>query len=153
MSIPESSSVHTFSKRHFTEVVVPEGVGFAKYATKHEKQPGFGSSESSTAGGLIENLLEEDPFSSEASRILFNAIDDIRRCEVSVPLELPQVNKTHLPTRVCLTSRIARNYRTTVCRKIFSSQKLNRHPIPSWRWHMYALRDADHVQAISSRHI
>lgn len=92
MPLPESPGVHTFSNRHSAEVV-PEGLGFAKYDTKHEKQPGFGSSESSAAGGPIENLLDDDPFSSEASRILFNGIDEIRRCDVAVDLDLPQVNQ------------------------------------------------------------
>ncbi|KAG4431228.1 hypothetical protein IFR05_013287 [Cadophora sp. M221] len=36
-------------------------------------------------------LLEEDPFSSESSKILFDGMDELRRCGASVDLDLPQL--------------------------------------------------------------
>jgi len=36
-------------------------------------------------------LLDDDPFSSEASKRLFDAIDELRRCGVGQDLDLPQV--------------------------------------------------------------
>ncbi|KAH6712291.1 P-loop containing nucleoside triphosphate hydrolase protein [Leptodontidium sp. MPI-SDFR-AT-0119] len=37
------------------------------------------------------SLLEEDPFSSESSKILFDGMDELRRCGASVDLDLPQL--------------------------------------------------------------
>ena len=36
-------------------------------------------------------LLEDDPFSSEASKVLFDGMDELRRCGAAVDLDLPQV--------------------------------------------------------------
>ncbi|KAL2066683.1 hypothetical protein VTL71DRAFT_2755 [Oculimacula yallundae] len=36
-------------------------------------------------------LLEEDPFSSESSKVLFDGMDELRRCGASVDLDLPQL--------------------------------------------------------------
>lgn len=36
-------------------------------------------------------LLEEDPFSSEASKILFDGVDELRKCDAAVHLGLPEV--------------------------------------------------------------
>jgi hypothetical protein len=41
--------------------------------------------------GVAGTLLEEDPFSSEASKVLFDGMDDLRRCGAAVDLDLPQV--------------------------------------------------------------
>jgi hypothetical protein len=41
-------------------------------------------------------LLEEDPFSSRASKVLFDGMDELRRCGTAVDLDLPQVSQwTH----------------------------------------------------------
>jgi hypothetical protein len=48
--------------------------------------------EDSHAGGSKSpGLLSEDPFSSEASQRLFNAIDELRQCGAGQDLDLPQV--------------------------------------------------------------
>ncbi|OBT80178.1 hypothetical protein VF21_00583 [Pseudogymnoascus sp. 05NY08] len=41
--------------------------------------------------GVATPLLEEDPFSSEASKILFDGVDELRRCGAAVDLDLPQL--------------------------------------------------------------
>lgn len=43
-------------------------------------------------GGVPTTLLEEDPFSSEASKILFDGVDKLRGCGAAVDLDLPQVS-------------------------------------------------------------
>lgn len=43
-------------------------------------------------GGVATTLLEEDPFSSEASKILFDGVDKLRGCGAAVDLDLPQVS-------------------------------------------------------------
>lgn len=41
-------------------------------------------------------LLEEDPFRSRASKVLFDGMDELRRCGTAVDLDLPQVSQlTH----------------------------------------------------------
>ncbi|KFZ08451.1 hypothetical protein V501_05960 [Pseudogymnoascus sp. VKM F-4519 (FW-2642)] len=42
-------------------------------------------------GEVSTTLLEEDPFSSEASKILFDGVDELRRCGAAVDLDLPQL--------------------------------------------------------------
>jgi hypothetical protein len=39
-------------------------------------------------------ILSEDPFSSDASKQLFDAINELRRCGAGVNLNLPQVRLT-----------------------------------------------------------
>lgn len=41
-------------------------------------------------GGAATPLLDEDPFSSEASKVLFDGVDKLRGCGASVDLDLPQ---------------------------------------------------------------
>ncbi|KAF4624762.1 hypothetical protein G7Y89_g13407 [Cudoniella acicularis] len=48
-------------------------------------------SESPTLNDVAVTLLEEGPFSSEASKILFDGIDELRRCSAAVDLDLPQL--------------------------------------------------------------
>lgn len=38
-----------------------------------------------------EGLLNDDPFSNEISKRLFDAIDDLRKCGAGQDLDLPQV--------------------------------------------------------------
>jgi hypothetical protein len=49
-------------------------------------------SDAHSHGGVAATLLEEDPFSSEASKVLFDGVDDLRRCGAAVDLNLPQVS-------------------------------------------------------------
>lgn len=49
------------------------------------------SSDDDVNGGVATTLLEEDPFSSKASKILFDGVDELRRCGAAVDLDLPQV--------------------------------------------------------------
>jgi hypothetical protein len=49
-------------------------------------------SDSDVNGGVATTLLEEDPFSSEASKILFDGVDKLRGCGAAVDLDLPQVS-------------------------------------------------------------
>ncbi|OBT42407.1 hypothetical protein VE00_06005 [Pseudogymnoascus sp. WSF 3629] len=48
-------------------------------------------SDSDVNGGVATTLLEEDPFSSEASKILFDGVDKLRGCGAAVDLDLPQL--------------------------------------------------------------
>lgn len=43
-----------------------------------------------------ETLLHDDPFSSETSKQLFNAIDELRKCGAGQILDLPQVGASDL---------------------------------------------------------
>lgn len=80
-------------------------------------------------------LLEEDPFGSESSKVLFDGVDKLRRCgaSVNIDLGLPQVSHStedHDITK--FMSGIARNCWTTIRREIVSTPKPDRYPIPSW---------------------
>jgi hypothetical protein len=59
-----------------------------------EPDPKPSGSDNHVRGGIT--LLEEDPFSSEASKVLFDGMDKLRRCGAAIDLDLPQVG--HLTT-------------------------------------------------------
>ncbi|KAH7360322.1 P-loop containing nucleoside triphosphate hydrolase protein [Rhexocercosporidium sp. MPI-PUGE-AT-0058] len=50
-----------------------------------------GQTNTEVNGNAPITLLEEDPFSSESSKILFDGMDELRRCGASVDLDLPQL--------------------------------------------------------------
>jgi hypothetical protein len=84
--------------------------------------------------GVAATLLEEDPFSSEASKVLFDGMDELRRCGAAVDLDLPQVRLLNYPSWHCsnqLTFGVASDCRTTISRKVILTQKFDRHSLPS----------------------
>lgn len=54
-------------------------------------KPKHSGSDGDVNGEVAPTLLEEDPFSSEASKILFDGVDELRSCGAAVDLDLPQV--------------------------------------------------------------
>ncbi|KAL5345943.1 hypothetical protein ACLOAV_008973 [Pseudogymnoascus australis] len=54
-------------------------------------KPKHSGSDGDVNGEVATTLLEEDPFSSEASKILFDGVDELRRCGAAVDLDLPQL--------------------------------------------------------------
>jgi hypothetical protein len=57
------------------------------------------NSESHANGVTAASILEEDPFGSEASKILFDKIDKLRSCGAAAALQidLPQVCNSKIP--------------------------------------------------------
>lgn len=58
-------------------------------------KPKRGGSDGDVNGEVATTLLEDDPFSSEASKILFDGVDELRRCGAAVDLDLPQVRSLY----------------------------------------------------------
>ena len=50
------------------------------------------SSPNSEISGHLDELLDKDPFSTETSKLLFDAIDRLRDCGAGQDLDLPQVS-------------------------------------------------------------
>jgi hypothetical protein len=57
-----------------------------------QQPPSSSSNESNVSLTEDVQLLSEDPFSSEQSRALFDAIDELRICGAGQDLDLPQVS-------------------------------------------------------------
>lgn len=56
------------------------------------KSPSSSSNESNVSPTKDIQLLSEDPFGSEQSKALFDAIDELRKCGAGQDLDLPQVS-------------------------------------------------------------
>jgi hypothetical protein len=56
------------------------------------KTEGIGSQARHIDSHASAALLDEDPFRSDASKILFDGMDDLRRCGAAIDLDLPQVS-------------------------------------------------------------
>ncbi len=124
---------------------------FIQAQTSSQKSNETDSQPLSSSDGDTVTLLEEDPFGSEASKILFDGMDDLRRCGVSsaADLDLPQVSpRKHCLRPFLILYSTARYCWTAIRWQVVSAQKSNRHSFSGRRRIVYLVRNPDHLAPI-----
>lgn len=102
-------------------------------------------------------VLAEDPFDSEASRALFDAIDQFQSCGTgNFDATTPQVlTSRSFPWYRCSAlayKPLACGCRSAVCWKILSAPELDGCPLPSWNRLLHTFRNSYRLQPDGARH-
>ncbi len=82
------------------------------------------------SAGSTNNILEDDPFRSETSKILFDGVHALSKCGVDLDLDLPQVRRLYSSV-TSIHRRLARDSRATISRKVIITSKPHRCSISS----------------------
>lgn len=89
--MPDANTLGLRGSHAPTRASSPESVPTVSSSKKGALEHNHGKPDVYVNGGAATPLLDEDPFSSEASKALFDGVDKLRGCGAAVDLDLPQV--------------------------------------------------------------
>lgn len=101
------------------------------------------------------HILAEDPFDSDASRALFDAIDKFQSCGANSEVGTPQVSNltNHYLSRYPLTYTLpACGCRVPVSREVFIASEFNGHTVCRRRKLLYSFCNSHSVTSDRARH-